>query len=73
MTAYELASKTYDANYPIDWAWVKHLRRNATKNQLHAVMVKWIKGYIEYHGYGDAYPSKQKIGRAANMLNDWLQ
>lgn len=66
MTAYELFKQCVDENQPTDWGWVRHLRKTTSDKKLMDMCREEIY-YISPPG-----TSKQKIGRAARLLYEYL-
>lgn len=67
MTAYELAMETAAQNRPFDYGWLRHVFRFYSADNLH----DWAVANVE--GVAPAGASKQLIGRAANILIDYLR
>ena len=67
MTAYELAIETASQNRPYDYGWLRHIFRHYSADNLHEWAVTNVEAFAP-HG-----ASKQLIGRAANILIDYLK
>jgi hypothetical protein len=61
-TAEQLAWEIYQDNCPIDWQWIRHLRRTYTS----AERLNWARESVEY--WAPDGVSKHFITRAANEL-----
>ncbi|MBO7207638.1 MAG: hypothetical protein J6W10_08505 [Kiritimatiellae bacterium] len=67
MTAYELAMKTASQNRPYDYGWLRNIFRHYSAENLH----DWAVSNVEV--FAPVGASKQMIGRAANILIDYIK
>lgn len=65
-TAHEIAYAVYEKNQPIDWGWIRHVKRTSTDKEL----LEFCRTNIDGNVSGDI--SKHKLTRAANILKNRL-
>ena len=66
ITATELADWTYSENRPIDWNWIRHIKRTYSSKEL----MDWARDNVAV--FAPTGTSKQLIGRAARILLTYL-
>lgn len=67
MTAYELAQEVIDENRPFDYRYLRQVFRTCSRRELH----DWAVGVVEPFALPGM--SRQMIGRAANIMTDYLR
>ena len=67
MTAYELAMVTASQNRPFDYGWLRRIFRHYSAENIH----DWAVANVEE--FAPAGASKQLIGRAANILIEYMR
>ena len=65
-TANDIAYRCYQENQPIDWCWIRKIRRERNDKE----MIEWARGCVEPFVYQNY--SKNKITRAAKILIEYL-